>query len=137
MACGDQTEFSAIKLGLGEFYLSAYCHNDGQDGPADADESAAAAVLYAAEFAMHGCLEFAVSAGLRGEEAADQAGWDSDEELDEDADEDELVYAELRRQLADLDLIAKYADDLRYVRLGRDIDTISRLRRDLKAQFSA
>ena len=137
MACGDQTRFTVLKQGLGEFYLSEYCHNDGQDGPDDADESAAAAVLYAAEFAMHGCLEFAIGAGLRDEEAADNAGWDSDGELAEDADEDELVYTELRRQLFDLDLIARHADDLRYVRLGRDVDTVSRLQRELKAQLAA
>lgn len=137
IACGDQTQFAAVKQGLGEFYLSDYCHNDGQDGPDDADESAAAAVLYAAEYAMHGCIEFAVWTGLRGEEAADNTGQDSEEELAEGADEDELVYVELRRQLSDLGLIAQYADDLRYVRQGRDIDTISRLQSELKAQLAA
>jgi len=136
MACGDQTSFTEIKRALGEFYLSDYCHNDGQDGPDDADDSAAAAVIYAAEFAMHGCLEFATWAGLRGEEAADQAGWDSDEELDEDADEDELIHIELRRQLEDLDLIERHADDLRYVRNGRDIATISRLHQEVQAALS-
>lgn len=135
-ACGDQTAFTEIKQALGEYYLSDYCHNDGQDGPNDADESAAAAVIYAAEFAMHGCLEFATWAGLRGEEAADQAGWDSDEELDEDADEDELVHIELRQQLSDLDLIDQHADDLQYARNGRDIATISRLHNEVKAALS-
>jgi hypothetical protein len=136
MACGDQTAFTEIKRALGEYYLSEYCHNDGQDGPDDADESAAAAAIYAAEFAMHGCLEFATWAGLRGEEAADQAGWDSDEELDEDADENELIHIELSRQLEDLDLIGRHADDLRYARNGRDIATISRLHSEVKAALS-
>lgn len=35
MACGDQTRFTVLKQGLGEFYLSEYCHNDGQDGPGE------------------------------------------------------------------------------------------------------
>jgi hypothetical protein len=136
IACGDQTRFTVVKQSLGEFYLSEFCHNDGQDGPDDAGEPAAAAVLYAAEFAMHGCLEFAISSGLCGEEAADNAGWDSEEPA-EDADEDGLVYVELRRQLSDLDLIARHAEDLRYVRLGREIDTTSRLQRELKVQLAA
>ena len=135
-ACGDQTTFFEIKRALGEFYLSDYCHNDGQDGPDDADESAAAAVLYAAEFAMHGCVEFTVWGGLRGEEAADNARWDSDEELDEDAHEDELVHIELRRQLDDLDLIERYAADLEYVRNGRDVDTIAKLQTKVKASLA-
>jgi hypothetical protein len=133
MACGDQTRFSAIKQALGEFYLSDYCHNEGQTGPDDADECAAAAVLLAAHFAMHGCAQFAVWAGLRGEEASDNAGWDSDGELDEDTHEDELVHVELRRQLQDLDLIDRYADELKYVRNGRDTATIDRLQSEVGA----
>jgi hypothetical protein len=136
MACGDQTQFTSLKRGLGEFYLSDYCHDDGQDGPNDADESAAAAILYAAEFAMHGCLEFAAVAGLRGEEAADEARYTSTEQLAEGAEEDALVHEELERQLVDLDLIAHYADDLRYTGLGCDIDTISRLRREVRDRLS-
>lgn len=135
-ACGDQTKFTEIKQSLSEFYLSEHCHNDGQDGPDDADESAAAAVIYAAEFAMHGCLEFAAWAGLRGEEAADNAGWDCDEELDEDTDEDELVHIELRRQLEDLDLIEQHAQELRYARNGRDIGTVGRLQAELRDVLS-
>ncbi|MEW2093848.1 hypothetical protein AB0932_29345 [Streptomyces sp. NPDC006682] len=45
---GDSAAFSAVKCGVGECILSEYCHNDGQGGPDDADESAAAATLYAA-----------------------------------------------------------------------------------------
>lgn len=136
IACGDQTQFSVIKRGLGEFYLSEYCHNEGQTGPDDAGEPAAAAVLLAAQFAMHGCAQFALWARLRGEEAADEAGWESDEELDEDTHDDELVHVELRRQLKDLDLIGRYADELEYVRNGRDIATIDRLQAEVRATLS-
>lgn len=137
MACGDQTLFATIKQGLGEFYLSDYCHNDGEDAPDDADESAGAALLCAAEFAMRGCLEFAIWAGRRGEEAATRATRDSDEERAHDVDEGDLVHAELRRQISDLGVLAQYADDLRDARLGLDIDTISRLQRELRGQLAA
>lgn len=69
---GDSTAFSAVKRGVGEYMLSEYCHNDGQDGPDDADESAAAAALYAAHAYLFGCQEFAAWTSSRAVEAIDQ-----------------------------------------------------------------
>lgn len=135
MACGDRLAFDAIKRGLGSFYLSDYCHNDGPEGPDDADDDAAAAVLYAAEYAMHGCLEFAACAAGRGSDAADVADQDAGAPPGADSP-GELAREEFRRQLADLDFLEQHADDLRFTRLGRDIDTITRLEQDVKAPLS-
>lgn len=68
----DSTAFSAVKRGVGEYLLSEYCHNDGQDGPDNADESAAASTLYAAHAHLFGCQEFAVWTSSRAVEAIDQ-----------------------------------------------------------------
>ncbi|MEU4381005.1 hypothetical protein, partial [Micromonospora echinofusca] len=54
-AAGDQTAFKPIAVALGGFYMSEYCHNDGQTGPADADDDPAAATLFAAECFLHAC----------------------------------------------------------------------------------
>jgi hypothetical protein len=135
-ACGNQTAFSEIKQALGEFYLSEYCHNDGQDGPDDADQSAAAAVLLAAESYMHGCLDFALDVSHRGVEAADNAGYEHDEAPGPDDDPDELIVSEMHRQLRDLDLLERYEQDLRYAGNGLDIETTSRMRREVRVPLS-
>ncbi|MFI9273151.1 hypothetical protein ACIGXM_20830 [Kitasatospora sp. NPDC052896] len=57
---GDSTAFAAVKRGVAEFMLSDFCHNDGQDGPEDAGEPAAAATLHAAHAYLFGCTDFAV-----------------------------------------------------------------------------
>jgi hypothetical protein len=44
----------------------------GQDGPDDADDSAAAAVLYAAETYLRGCAHLAMPVSGRAVEAVDQ-----------------------------------------------------------------
>lgn len=67
---GEEDAFSAVSHALGRFYLSPYQHNDGPDGPSDADQDEAAAAIYAAECLMHGCVDTAVWAGLRGLDAA-------------------------------------------------------------------
>jgi len=67
---GDGDAFSTVSHALGRFYLSPYQHNDGPDGPSDADEDEAAAAIYAAECLMHGCVDTAVYAGSRGVDAA-------------------------------------------------------------------
>jgi hypothetical protein len=132
-ALGDQTAFQAIKQALGAYYLSEYCHNDGQDGPGDADEPAAAAVLYAAEAYMHGCVDFAVCVSGRAVEAVDEFLNENDGYAD---DPDEAIADELRRQLRDLDLISTYSGKLRNARLGLSIDTTVRLNETLRPLLS-
>ncbi|MDQ0389969.1 hypothetical protein J2S54_006789 [Streptomyces sp. DSM 42143] len=136
-ALGDTTAFTAVKRGVAEYMLSDYCHNDGQDGPDDADEHAAAATLYAAHAYLFGCNDFAVWASQRAVEAIDQH-LEYLAEQDEDLPEpDEALLAELQRQLRDLDLIANYSKDLRYSSTGLPIDTSIRLRVELRTALSS
>ncbi|MET9396150.1 hypothetical protein [Kitasatospora sp. NPDC002965] len=135
---GDTTAFSAVKRGVAEYMLSEYCHNDGQDGPDDADESAAAATLYAAHAYLIGCYDFATWTSRRATEAVDQhleylAEQDEDELV---PDSDEALASELQRQLRDLDLIANHSKELRYSRRGLPIDTSIRLRVELRTPLS-
>jgi hypothetical protein len=134
---GDTTAFTAVKRGVAEYMLSDYCHNDGQDGPDDADEHAAAATLYAAHAYLFGCSDFAVWASQRAVDAIDQH-LEYLAEQDEDMPEpDEALLAELQRQLRDLDLIANYSKDLRYSSTGLPIDTSIRLRVELRTALSS
>ncbi|MGW5847760.1 hypothetical protein ACWFQ8_07300 [Streptomyces sp. NPDC055254] len=72
-AClGDSTAFTAVKRGVAEYMLSEYCHNDGQDGPEDADDNAAAATLHAAHAYLFECCDFAVWASRRSVDAVDE-----------------------------------------------------------------
>ncbi|MEU0127811.1 hypothetical protein [Streptomyces sp. NPDC006289] len=135
---GDSTAFSAVKRGVGEYILSDYCHNDGQDGPDDADESAAAATLHAAHAYLFTCREFAVWNSNRAVEAIDQhleylAERGEHELL---VDTDEALASELQRQLRDLDLIARHSKDLRHAGSGLPTDTSIRLRAELRAPLS-
>ncbi|GAA1389576.1 hypothetical protein GCM10009639_17360 [Kitasatospora putterlickiae] len=122
---GESTAFSAVNRGVAEYMLSEYCHNDGQDGPDDADESTAAATLFAAHTYLFGCHDFAVWTSGRAVEAV--------EEL---LDADEASAAELRRQLRDLDLIAGFSEELRYSVMGLPVDTSHRLRAELRTHLS-
>lgn len=63
--------FKPIAVALGEFYISEYCHNDGQDGPDDADDDPAAAILFAAECYLHAEPAFAVHVAGRAIDAVD------------------------------------------------------------------
>lgn len=135
-ALGDSTAFSAVKRGVAEYMFSEYCHNDGQDGPDDADESAAAATLHAYLF---GCHDFATWTSRRAVEAVDQhlAFLAEQEEDDLVPDSDEALTSELQRELRDLDLIANYSKDLRHSSMGLSIDTSIRLRVELRAPLSS
>ncbi len=129
---GDSTAFTAVKRGVAEYMLSEYCHNDGQDGPDDADEHAAAATLYAAHAYLFECRDFAVWASRRAVDAVDEHLQYLAEQGEDIPDLDEATVAELQRQLRDLDLIAKYSKDLRFAGLGLPIDTSIRLRVELR-----
>ncbi|MEU9290218.1 hypothetical protein AB0D57_37635 [Streptomyces sp. NPDC048275] len=136
---GDSTAFSAVNRDVAEYMLSEYCHNDGQDGPDDADESAAAAALYAAHAYLFGCQDFAIWTGARAVEAIDQH-LQYLVEMDEDrlpVDTEEALASELQHQLRDLDLIANFSKELRYSSTGLPIDTSIRLRVELRAPLSS
>ncbi|MFG3002136.1 hypothetical protein [Streptomyces sp. NPDC048340] len=133
---GDTTAFTAVNRGVAEYMLGDYCHNDGQDGPDDADEHAAAATLYAAHAYLFGCNDFAVWASRRAVDAIDEH-LEYLAEQGEDLPEPEAVLvAELQRQLRDLDLIANYAKDLRHSGTGLPIDTSIRLRVELRSPLA-
>ncbi|MFE9910800.1 hypothetical protein [Streptomyces clavifer] len=136
---GDPTAYPAVKRGVAQYMLSEYCHNDGQDGPDDADESAAAATLHAAHAYLFGCRDFANWTSQRAVEAVDQqlqyAAEQEDVELAHDPDE--ALASELRRQLRDLDLIANYAKELRHTGTGLLVDTSIRLRTELRSPLSS
>ncbi|MFI6369964.1 hypothetical protein [Streptomyces sp. NPDC050546] len=117
--------------------LSEFCHNDGQDGPDDADEPAAAAALYAAHAHLFSCQDFAVWTSRRAVEAVDQRlEYLAEHEEDEVPDPDEALASELQRQLQDLDLIVRYSKELRYSNTGLPVDTSIRLRVELRAPLS-
>jgi hypothetical protein len=132
-ALGDTTTFGEIKRGLGTYLLSEYCHNDGQDGPGDADEPAAAAVLHAAAAHLFGNSGLASVVGGRAVEAADERL----NRHDSHGDPDGVLAAELRRQLRDLDLIGRHSASLRHAGLGLDIETSARLRHALRVPLSS
>lgn len=136
-ALGDSTAFTPVKRGVAEYMLSEYCHNDGQDGPDEADEDAAAATLHAAHAYLFGCNDFAIWAGRRAVDAIDQH-LEHLAEQDEDVPEpDESLLAELQRQMRDLDLIERYAQDLRHCAAGLPVSTSVRLRAELRAPLSS
>ncbi|MFI1286447.1 hypothetical protein ACH4U5_37785 [Streptomyces sp. NPDC020858] len=132
---GDATAFTAVKRGVAEYMLSDYCHNDGQDGPDDADEHAAAATLE--HTYLFGCNDFAVWASGRAVDAVDQHLEYLAEQDGDLPEPDEALIAELQRQLRDLDLIENYSKDLRYSNMGLPIDTSIRLRAELRMPLSS
>ncbi|MDT0319290.1 hypothetical protein [Streptomyces millisiae] len=133
---GDTTAFRAVKRSVAEYLRSEYCHNDGQDGPDDADEPAAAATLHAASAYLFGCADFAIWASQR---AADAVGEQLEflaEHEEEMPDLEVATVVELHRQLNDLALIASHARELRHSALGLAIDTSIRLRVELRGPLS-
>ncbi|SEO46313.1 lipocalin-like domain-containing protein [Actinacidiphila rubida] len=132
-ALGDTSAFGAVKSGLGTFYLSEYCHNDGTDGPDDAREPAAAAILHAARAYLHGCTDFALFTSGEALEAAPRLPGDEGGYAE---DPDEFRAEELRRQLRDLDRITAYATDLRGARFGLASSRTARLRTELQDPLS-
>jgi hypothetical protein len=127
---GDLTAFTDVKRAVGEYLLSEYCHNDAQVGPADADEPAAAAVLFAADTYLYGCSDFAEWVSGRALEAID-------DRLGDDLDGfDDAAVEELRRQLHDLDLIAGHATELEHADSGLPSDRIAYLRAELHEPLS-
>ncbi|WP_327316847.1 hypothetical protein [Streptomyces sp. NBC_01235] len=133
-ALGNATAFGEIKHGMGEYLLSEYCHNDGQDGPADADEPAAAAVLSAAVAYLFGTGDLTSVVSGRAVEAADERLNAGDSRAD---DPDGVLAAELRRQLHDLALIGRHSGSLRHASLGLDLETSDRLHRVLRIPLSS
>ncbi|MFE5792937.1 hypothetical protein ACFQ8C_10190 [Streptomyces sp. NPDC056503] len=133
---GDTAAFTAVKRGVAEYMLSDYCHNDGQDGPDDADEHAAAATLYAAHAYLFGCDDFAVWASRRAVDAIDQHLEHLAEQDGDLPEPDAALVAELQRQQRDLDLIADYSKDLRHSGTGLPVDTSIRLRVELRTPLS-
>ncbi|MET9221525.1 hypothetical protein ABZX65_22500 [Streptomyces sp. NPDC003300] len=136
---GDTTAFSAVKRGVAESMLSEYCHNDGQDGPDDADEAAATATLDAAHAYLFGCYDLANWTSRRAVDAIDQhLEYPAEQEEGELVpDTDEALASELQRQLRDLDLIANYSKELRHSTTGLPIDTSIRLRVELRTPLSS
>jgi hypothetical protein len=120
---GEASAFKKIANTLADFYRGPYFHNEGPDGPTDANDNAAASVYYAAECFIHGCAEFALWAAeraigevyetiqrdenpasdLRMIGPADAVRWELDPRMQE----------ELHRQSARLDHLAKHKADFR------------------------
>ncbi|MFF3013107.1 hypothetical protein [Streptomyces sp. NPDC057939] len=134
---GDSTAFTAVKRGMAEYMLGEYYHNDGQDGPDDADENAAATTLYAAQAYLFECCDFSVWASRRAVDAVDEHLERLAEREEEVPELAEATVAELRRQLRDLDLIAHHSEDLHFAVPGLPIGTSIRLRAELRTPLSA
>ncbi|MET8405558.1 hypothetical protein [Streptomyces sp900116325] len=118
-ALGDTSAFGAIKSGLGTFYLSEYCHNDGPDY---AQGPAAASVL-------HGCTDFALFASCESLEAADRL-----------ARGGRGVHRGPRGTAPPAEgpgpRIARYRAQLRRARFGLDPSAMARLRVELRNPLS-
>lgn len=110
-----------VQAALDRYYSSPFHHEDGQDGPDDADEDAAAACIYATECSVNGVPITACGAANRAlsvafEAAARELQLDpNDFEWDPDAEPMPLVreamhpfvQEELRRQLADIEALER------------------------------
>ena len=105
---------------LEAYYTGPFNHNQGQDGPDDADEDAAAASIHAAECFRYGETKYAMRAASR---AVDVAFKVAQDELEREGNVyhpdlqrilfakeamSSAVQAELRRQLNDLDALERY-----------------------------
>jgi hypothetical protein len=130
-AAGDRTAYKPIAVALGGYYISEYCHNDGQDGPDDADDDPAAAILYTALCYLHFRPGFAVTVARRAVSAADYRATLADDDEDE-ADSAAAMTTEARRQLADLDALAPLATRLSHARSGLPVGEHERLLAELR-----
>lgn len=118
---GDANAFKQIANTLADFYRGPYFHNDGPDGPSEADDNAATSVYYAAECFIHGCVDFALWAAERAiDEVSETIQRDenplSDLRMIGPADAvrwelDPRMQEELHRQSARLDHLAKHKAD--------------------------
>jgi hypothetical protein len=116
LVSGDASARATAREALDRFYASPYNHDEGPEGPPDADEDAAAASIYAAECYLNGDPSSAVWAAGRAVDAAFVA---ADEDLHLDPNDfiwdpaaepmplareamHPKVQEELRRQLGDL-----------------------------------
>ena len=120
-AAGDEAKFYDISQALGRFYLSPQHHNEGQDGPNDADHPEVAATLFAANCSLYGLTEFAVLAAARLLEGID-TDWFGVDETRRIAE----TRAELRQQEQDVSVI-RDADRAPW-RGGAPPDLLRRLR---------
>lgn len=140
-ALGNHAAFADITRGVGDVLLSDHWDDERRDRAATEGEPAADAVLYAATTCLYGCADFvswtsgcAVEASRRHvEHLADQA---DPGEAGATADPDLAVAEELRRQLGDLDLIARSSSTVRHAYLGLSPGTTARLGRELRTQLS-
>lgn len=105
-AGGDDQAYYPISHALGHFYLSPQNHIKGPNGPDGTDQHEAAAVYYAANAVLHGCVDFALWSANRATDAIDNHWFDIDEEqlLRE-------ITVEVERQRTDLRRIADAAKD--------------------------
>jgi hypothetical protein len=112
---GDAAAPRQVAIAVARFYLSRDYHDRPHDDPADAADHTIMASFYAAECALHGCLEPATWAGWRGFDhatvrAAGDVGWPHRRPAGVTPYAWELAHpviqAELDRQLADLELLA-------------------------------
>jgi hypothetical protein len=136
---GDSTAFKPIAVALSEFYISEYWHNDGQDGPSDADDDPAAAILYAAECYMHRQPVFATSVANRAIDAADyrvelaSERYVEDEDVDFEVEADDAMILEAQQQLADLSALDPLAEQLNRAYFGLPSAERERLEAQLRA----
>ncbi len=110
-----------VRRALDAFHAGPYDHDNGEDGPDDADEDAAASCIYASECYLTGDVQSACWSALR---AVDLAFRLADEELQLDPNDfvwdpaavpmplameamHPAVQEELRRQVSDLELLEK------------------------------
>ena len=119
-ASGDRRAYDDVSRAVAEYLVSPQNHVDGQDGPSEADEDAAAAAIAAAECCTHAYPAFAEAVGNRALDAAyyraceDERWKASHPELSDLAQDlaHPLVQNEIARQRADLEFLLANMDRL-------------------------
>jgi hypothetical protein len=132
-AAGDSTAFKPIAVALGHYYFSDYCHNDGPNGPDDADDDPAAAILYAALYYLHMRPTFAASVATRAIDAADHRAQLTNDSSSDFANSEEAMVAEASQQLATLAALAPLAQQLGQARMALPDPERERLLAQLQA----
>src|SRR5690349_10997648 len=94
--------FSEVSRAVAAFYLSPQRHDDGQDGPQDADNSTVSTAYFASMEFMHGGIDFALWAASA---ATDDLYFAAEDQLGQgtnpDAWESDPVQVEIAHQFAD------------------------------------
>jgi len=122
-AAGNDAAWYPISHAIGHYLLSPQNHNEGQDGPDDADQDEVAATIFAANAVIHGLIGFAELAAGRATDAIDNRWYGID-----DARLARELELETGRQHRALELITAASGDRRAWSSGAPATLLAALR---------